>query len=384
MSSNNEAIKVFALNKSFGKNIILDNLSFSIPRNSIAGFLGPNGAGKTTTLRMLMGLLPLGKGDVELLGYKLPGERTKALENIGAVVENPTFIETMSAFENLHWFGSLYKDVSFNRINEVIELVGLKEATNQKFGTFSSGMKQRLGVAFGILHSPELLILDEPTSGMDPVGRVQMREILLRIHETQKTTIFLSSHLLDEIQKLCNYVVIISKGRTLREGYVDDILASQQEKYEIRVPDEFVEKTKQVIGSMMFMVKSFELSPRGMILTVENGSGAAINETLVKAGIPVSALIPVECSLEEAFISLTNDKNSAFLKKEPSYTVRDLSISNTPEKTQIPEQTQTLEMPQIQTLEQSQTPEQLKADEVPVSNLFMTDETEENKEGEQQ
>ena len=212
-------------------------------------------------------------------------------------------------------------------------------------------MKQRLGVAFGILHNPELLILDEPTSGMDPVGRVQMREILLRIHETQKTTIFLSSHLLDEIQKLCNYVVIISKGRTLREGYVDDILASQQEKYEIRVPDEFVEKTKQVIGSMMFMVKSFELSPRGMIRTVENGSGAAINETLVKAGIPVSALIPVECSLEEAFISLTNDKNSAFLKKEPSYTVRDLSISNTPEKTQIPEQTQTLEMHQIQTLE---------------------------------
>ena len=308
MSQNTDAIKVTALNKSFGKSKILKDLSFSVPMNAIAGFLGPNGAGKTTTLRMLLGLLPAPKDKIELMGHKIPEDRTAALEKIGAVVENPSFIDTMSAFENLHWFGSLYVPVADSRIHEVIDMVGLKEATNQKFGTFSSGMKQRLGVAFGLLHKPELLILDEPTSGMDPVGRVQMRDILLNIHEKEKTSIFLSSHLLDEVQKLCNYVVIINKGHTIREGYVDDILSNNQERFEVRVDDEQVEQTKAALEGMKNMVKNIVLSARGLNIEVENGTSSIINELLVKAGIRVQALIPLESSLEEAFIRLT-DKN---------------------------------------------------------------------------
>ncbi len=315
MSNNNSAIKVTALSKSFGKNKILDNLNFTVPINAIAGFLGPNGAGKTTTLRMMLGLLPAPKDKIELLGYSLPRYRTNALEKIGAVVENPSFIDTMTAFENLRWFGSLYKPVEDRRIYEVIEMVGLKEATYQKFGTFSSGMKQRLGVAFGLLHKPELLILDEPTSGMDPAGRVQMRDILLDIHKNEKASIFLSSHLLDEVQKLCNYVVIINKGQMVTEGYVEDILASNEERYEIRVEDDVKERTKGVLEVLPNLVKSVNFSPRGFIVDIEKNSSALINEVLVKAGIMVQALIPLESSLEETFIKLT-EKNANIISSK--------------------------------------------------------------------
>ncbi len=308
MSSQNDAIKVISLSKNFGNKKILDSLSFNVPNNAIAGFLGPNGAGKTTTLRMLLGLLPAPEGKIELLGYNILKYRTEALEKIGAVVENPSFIDTMTAFENLYWFGSLYLPVDKKRIFEVIEMVGLKEAVNQKFGTFSSGMKQRLGVAFSLLHKPELLILDEPTSGMDPAGRYQMREILLNIHEKEKTSIFLSSHLLDEVQKLCNYVVIINKGQMVTEGFVSEILASSEERYEIRVADELIDNAKSILEGAKNIVKSITMAPRGFIVDLENNTSHAINELLVKAGIKVQALIPLESSLEETFIKLT-EKN---------------------------------------------------------------------------
>lgn len=320
--SQNNAIKVTALSKSFGKNKILDNLNFEVPMNAIAGFLGPNGAGKTTTLRMLMGLLPAPENKIELLGFKLPKFRTNALEKIGAVVENPSFIDTMTAFENLKWFGSLYSPLLEDRIHRVIDLVGLKEATNQNFGTFSSGMKQRLGVAFGLLHKPKLLILDEPTSGMDPAGRVQMREILLNIHKEEKTTIFLSSHLLDEVQKLCNYVVIINKGQKVTEGYVEDILSTNEERYEIRVEEKSIEKAREVLENAKNIVKQISLAPRGYIVDLQKDSSSTINGLLVKAGIKVQALIPLESSLEETFINLTNknSSNKIELRKEDDST----------------------------------------------------------------
>ncbi|MBR4330901.1 MAG: hypothetical protein IKP71_13755, partial [Candidatus Riflebacteria bacterium] len=163
---------------------------------------------------------------------------------------------------------------------------------------------------FSLLHKPELLILDEPTSGMDPSGRYQMREILLNIHEKEKTSIFLSSHLLDEVQKLCNYVVIINKGQMVTEGFVSDILASSEERFEIRVADELIDNAKSILEGARNIVKSLTLAPRGFIVDIENGTSHLINELLVKAGIKVQALIPLESSLEETFIKLT-EKNKA-------------------------------------------------------------------------
>ena len=302
------AIVVNNLYKNFGKKKVLEGLSFTAPMNAITGFLGPNGAGKTTTMRILLGLIPFSKGEISILDCKIPEYRTKALEDTGAVVENPTFIETMTAEENLKWFGSLYKPVSDERISEVIELVGLKDAANRKFGVFSSGMKQRLGVAFGIIHKPKLLILDEPTSGMDPSGRFHMREILMKIHEVEKTSIFLSSHLMDEIQKMCDYVVIINEGKTVREGYVAELLTKTVERYEIRVKDDNCSDARSMLNEMKDLVTDISVSPRGLQFNIQSGKSNIVNEKLVKNGIEVSALIPLEASLEETFIQLTEDK----------------------------------------------------------------------------
>ncbi len=309
----NPAIKVANLNKNFGRKAVLQNLNFNVPMNSISGFLGPNGAGKTTTLRILMGLIPLRSGEISLLGENLPGGRTQAIEQIGAVVENPTFIETMTAFDNLHWFGSLYKPVSRERILEAIGLVGLKDAADQRFGTFSSGMKQRLGVAFGILHKPRMLILDEPTSGMDPAGRVQMREILQRIHSEEKTTIFLSSHLLDEVQRLCDYVVIIDRGKTVKEGYVGEILSGHQENWEVRMPDECFSAAAEIFKTFATEGLQWSEGPRGFTLTMGANMSEKINQALVKGNVRVSALIPKEASLEETFIKLTSEDGNGGL-----------------------------------------------------------------------
>ena len=299
------AISVNNLYKKFGRKIVLNSLSFSAPENAITGFLGPNGAGKTTTMRILLGLIPFSKGEIKMLGYSIPAYREKALEDTGAVVENPTFIENMTAFENLDWFGSLYKPVSKERIYEVIELVGLKEAAHQYFGVFSSGMKQRLGVAFGILHKPKLLILDEPTSGMDPSGRFHMREILMKIHETQNTSIFLSSHLMDEVQRMCDYVVIIDNGKTVREGYVAELLDKTVERYEIRVDDTKFTQARSILDEMTELVSDISLVPRGLQFNVTAGKSDLINKKLVENDIAVHALIPQEASLEETFIKLT-------------------------------------------------------------------------------
>ncbi len=299
------AISVKQLKKKFGRKEVLKSLEFAVPMDSIAGFLGPNGAGKTTTLRILMGLIPSYSGNIAMLGNELPHGRVQALERVGAVVENPTFIETMTAKQNLYWFGSLYKPVTPSRIDEVIDMVGLKEASDQTFGTFSTGMKQRLGVAFGILNRPRLLILDEPTSGMDPAGRVHMREILKRIHAEEKTTIFLSSHLLDEIQRLCNYVVIIDKGATVREGYVKDLLSTQRETWELRLPEKDIVACRNILTAITEYKISVVEVPRGLQITIDTGKSSIINRELVARGIEVSALIPLEASLEDTFIRLT-------------------------------------------------------------------------------
>jgi ABC-2 type transport system ATP-binding protein len=305
------AIVVKNLVKNFGRKQVLKELGFSVPLNTIAGFLGPNGAGKTTTLRMLLGLIPGNNGEISMLGHVMPHGRTEALEKIGAVVENPTFIESMTACENLFWFGSLYKPVTQERILEVIEMVGLKDAARQRFGTFSTGMKQRLGVAFGILHRPRLLILDEPTSGMDPAGRVHMREILTRIHKEEKTSIFLSSHLLDEVQRLCSYVVIIDGGRTVKEGYVAELLADRHEKWEVRIADEDIGRAGEIVATLRDEVVGCESATRGLILTMNNGCSAAVNAALIKGDVKVNALIPLTASLEDTFIKLTGSSGES-------------------------------------------------------------------------
>ncbi|MBF0544913.1 MAG: ABC transporter ATP-binding protein [Candidatus Riflebacteria bacterium] len=305
IKSDSSAIKVGNLHKSFGKKRALSGMSFEVPLKTVAGFLGPNGAGKTTALRLLLGLVSADDGEMELLGMKMPSSRAMIIDRLGALVESPSFIETMSGFDNLWWFGSLFRTVENKRLNEAIELVGLTDAAFRPFGTYSSGMKQRLGVAFAILHNPEILILDEPTNGMDPQGRAQMREIFKNIHQTHQTTIFLSSHLLDEVQRLCDFVVIVDSGKMIKQGFVKDLLSSEKEELEIRIPIDLNSKAIELLRKIP-EVNSVEAIPRGLAVSIKPGQAQLINKNLVVADIPVSAIIPKEASLEETFLKLTD------------------------------------------------------------------------------
>jgi ABC-2 type transport system ATP-binding protein len=301
------AITVSGLHKRFGRKAALDGMQFSVPLGSVAGFLGPNGAGKTTTLRVLLGLARADAGQMQVLGQDMPGGRSAILEQTGTLVEKPSFIEHLSGFDNLWWFGTLNQPVSQERILQVLGQVGLSDAAHQTFGTYSTGMKQRLGVGFALLHRPTLMILDEPTNGMDPQGRVQMRDILREINHTEGTTIFLSSHLLDEIQRLCDYVVIVDRGRTVREGFVAQLLNREEEIWEIRLTEAADLSQVQTFLASQPMVLSCRPAPRGLEMHLKPNSSAEINRLLNQAGHPVAALIPHEASLEETFLSLTDN-----------------------------------------------------------------------------
>lgn len=302
-----QAIRIAGLKKRFGRKQVLDGVGFSIPMGSVAGFLGPNGAGKTTTLRLLLGLIFPDEGEMELLGFPMPASRTAAFDRVRALVEQPAFIESFTGYENLYWYGSLMNPVSHERIIETLTRVGLSEAIHRPFGVYSTGMKQRLGVAAGILHRPSLLVLDEPTNGMDPQGRAHMREILKEIHDKEETTIFLSSHLLDEVQRLCDYVVIIDHGKTVREGMVSQLLDRGRETWEIRIPAEEISRILEFLGTFPDVLEK-SAGPRGVEVTLKPGSSAFMNKALVGQGFTVSALVPHEASLEETFLAATEQE----------------------------------------------------------------------------
>lgn len=300
------AIEVAGVKKRFGSKQALDGINFQVPMGAVAGFLGPNGAGKTTTLRLLLGLAYPDEGSMHMMGVSMPANRSQALEDIGSLVERPSFLDHFSGFDNLFWFGSLVKPVSRDRISETLQKVGLTDSAHRPFGVYSTGMKQRLGVAAAILHRPKLLILDEPTNGMDPQGRAQMRDILKEIHSTEQTTIFLSSHLLDEIQRLCDYVVIIDRGKTMKEGMVSRLLDREREQWEIRLPETEIPAVLQRLENIPSVI-SKERIPRGVGVILKPGASAEINELLIGSGFHVSAIIPHEASLEETFLSLTDN-----------------------------------------------------------------------------
>lgn len=293
------------MRKRFGRKVALDGMDFAIPTGAVAGFLGPNGAGKTTALRLLLGLVPADAGEMELLGNPMPAQRSLVLERTGVMVEAPCFIESMSGADNLFWFGSLNKAVPQARISELLDLTGLTEAATRPFGNYSTGMKQRLGVAFTLLHQPQLLILDEPTNGMDPQGRAQMRDIFKHIHQRFDTTIFLSSHLIDEIQRLCDFVVIVDQGKTVRQGFVSELLTGDRECWEVRLPEAEVARARELLEKLP-EVFTCTPAPRGLELLLRPEGSARILRTLYEAGLNVTALIPHEASLEDTFLRLTD------------------------------------------------------------------------------
>jgi ABC-2 type transport system ATP-binding protein len=303
------ALATHGLQKQYGSRVALAGLELSVPSGVVYGFLGPNGAGKTTTMRLLTGLIRPDAGTIELLGRPFGGRDRHRLFDVGALIESPSFYPYLSGRENLRALAAAGAPVPRTRIEELLELVGLKERARDKVSGYSLGMKQRLGIAGALLSDPRLLLLDEPANGLDPAGIVAMRATLKHLASTGKT-VFISSHILGEVQQLADVVGIVAAGRLVREGNMDELLLGES-VVRVRVaPDEVGAATTVLSqfgsdGSVTQMEGEGRLSVR-----VEPDRASQINRALATAGIYASRL-ETGSDLESLFLSLTGGSQEA-------------------------------------------------------------------------
>lgn len=301
-------VEVQGLTKSFGGFTAVDDLSFSIGKGDIYGFLGQNGAGKSTTIRMLLGLIHPNAGEVLINGLPFKRNRRTSLMQIGAIVERPDLYGYLSAWDNLKIFARLSKKkIPTTRLEEVLDIVGLRGREQDKVKAYSQGMKQRLGIAIALVHDPELLILDEPTNGLDPQGIAEMRDLIRTLGAQMGKTILISSHLLYEIEQVATKMLIIHKGKKIVEGKVNELLNPNETLFEIRIlPDDCIAERLEEKGWGQYMeagnssTLTFRMHPRKM---------PGLNKYLVEQGVHVLE-IKSRHSLEAYFLSLTNQANA--------------------------------------------------------------------------
>ncbi len=294
------------LSKSYKKRKAVDSLNLEVYKGDVFGFLGPNGAGKSTTIRMLFSLIFPDEGKIELFGRSLKHDRKDALMNVGGVVEKSDFYLYLSGYKNLELLNSLSGKKEKKRIMEVLDLVGLKERAHDKVKTYSHGMKQRLGIAQALVSDPKLIILDEPTNGLDPQGMKEIRDLVKDLSTTKDMTIFISSHLLNEIEQIATRMAIINQGKLIAQGSVKELLNSEESRYSFKVSDK--EKAAALLREE-FSTGSITETSDGIECILKNDIVPHINRVFVESGIDVSAIIPKR-SLEEYFLSVTdNNKN---------------------------------------------------------------------------
>ncbi|MBW1644672.1 MAG: ABC transporter ATP-binding protein [Deltaproteobacteria bacterium] len=280
------------------------DLNLEVYRGDVFGFLGPNGAGKSTTIRMLLGLVRPTSGKIEIFGYPLSKLRKKALEKVGGIVEQPDFYLHLSAKRNLEILGIMSGGIGKDRVAEVLQLVGLYGEANNKVKHFSHGMKQRLGIAQALLSDPELIILDEPTSGLDPQGLKEVRELIVELSKEQGITIFLSSHLLYEIEQVANRMAIIHQGRLIVQGEVKTFLNNFKEDVVILRASPVKDAADLLRGQDW--VSSLSINNDNIEIKLDSNSISKMNALLVGNQISVSAIIPKR-SLEDYFLSITKN-----------------------------------------------------------------------------
>jgi ABC-2 type transport system ATP-binding protein len=305
------AIQTSGLTKRFGDRTAIDRVDLHVPRGSAFGFLGPNGAGKTTMIRMLLGLTHASAGSMSLLGHPVPAERGVALARVGAIVEEPRFHPHLSGRENLRIVAAARGPQARERIGPALARVGLSERADEKVKKYSLGMRQRLGVARCLLADPLLLILDEPTNGLDPGGIQEFREMIRAMVEQEARTVFLSSHLLDEVEKICDHAAIVDRGKILMQGSISE-LAAGGAHHELIVGVDDLERALVVLERCE-QAQRVQRSDEGLRVVLGDGSGmsprdsaAAVNAALVGSGLAVSRLEPVRQSLEQRFLEVTS------------------------------------------------------------------------------
>jgi ABC-2 type transport system ATP-binding protein len=301
--SEEKIIEIKNLSKHFKDLKAVNNLSLNVYRGDVFGFLGPNGAGKSTTIRMLMSLIAPNTGEIKLFGKSLKESRIEILKRVGAIVEKPDFYGYLSAYKNLEILGRISgKHISQKRIMEVLELVGLSTRFKSKVKTFSHGMKQRLGLAQSLLHDPDLIILDEPTTGLDPQGMKEIRDLIITLSKDAKKTIFLSSHILYEVELVANRMVIINKGASVVEGEVETLLQQANLKVTMQVTE--IEKAKQLLSASRWSSKVNSFTENKIIFALDPDEISKVNRYFIENGVDVRSIVPMR-SLEEYFLELT-------------------------------------------------------------------------------
>jgi ABC-2 type transport system ATP-binding protein len=309
--TNTTAIQTTGLTKRFGSRAAIDSVDLQVPRGSAFGFLGPNGAGKTTMIRMLLGLTHASAGTMSVLGRSVPAERSEALARVGAIVEEPRFHPQLTGRENLRIVAAARGPETHERIVPALRRVGLSERADEKVKKYSLGMRQRLGVARCLLADPLLLILDEPTNGLDPGGIQEFREMIRAMVEQEGRTVFISSHLLDEVEKICDHAAIVDRGKILMQGAIAD-LAEGGTRHELIVGVDNPLRALEVLQANA-SVRQAQRSDEGLRVTLAEApeaspteNAASVNAALVGAGLAVSRLEPVRQSLEKRFLEVTS------------------------------------------------------------------------------
>lgn len=295
-------VKLQNVTKKIGKRTIIDRLTLDLPLGEVFGFLGPNGSGKTTTIRMMVGLMSLTDGEITIGGHSITKNYEKAIRHVGAIVENPEMYKYLSGYDNLIHYARMIPGITEHRVHEVVKLVGLEERIRDKVKTYSLGMRQRLGVAQAILHKPQLLILDEPTNGLDPAGIRELRDYLRMLSKEEGIAVFVSSHLLSEMELMCDRVAIIQNGKLID---VRTIRGEQAAKVNNRVVIE-VDNQRSALDVLLAAGISGELEGSNAIAVEADKEGTAnINSSLVTAGVKVYGIRAQVKTLEDQFLEVT-------------------------------------------------------------------------------
>ncbi|WP_052254733.1 ABC transporter ATP-binding protein [Salinicoccus sp. YB14-2] len=297
------AMKIIDLHKNIGRSHIIKNLNFDIRPGEVFGFIGPNGAGKTTTIRMMVGLLNITKGDVVIQGHSIKDDYTKAISEVGAIVENPEMYPFMTGLQNLKHFARMSEGVTSERIKEVIGLVGLEKAIKTKVNKYSLGMRQRLGIAQALLHSPSVLILDEPTNGLDPTGIREIRRYIRRLAVEDNVSVIVSSHLLSEIELMCDRIGIIQNGELIAIKDLHE--KAETNEYIVSLDVYPVEESINILRKMEGM-EILSTDKRIQIKTIKDNIPFLVT-TLVQNDIEIYGVNVLQSTLEDQFIEMIGE-----------------------------------------------------------------------------
>lgn len=302
---NRQVVELKNVTKNIRSKTIIDNISFNVYSGEVFGFLGPNGAGKTTTIRMIVGLMKMSSGDIIVNGKSVKSDFEGAVSEVGAIVENPEMYKFMTGYKNLIHYSRMYKGISKEKIDEVVKLVGLEGRIHEKVKTYSLGMRQRLGIAQSLLHDPKVLILDEPTNGLDPAGIREIRDYIRRLAKERDMAVIVSSHLLSEMEMMCDRIGIIQNGKLKDVQLIEDFVGAQAQVFKIEVGD-----AEQIVKRMRQAFSEWEIQVVGgdLLIDCKKEDIPSIIKWCVEEGVSVFGAAVAAKTLEDRFLEVTSEK----------------------------------------------------------------------------